>query len=296
MKKTISQIINETKSLILKGNEESLINKYSLKDRDYRGRRFKDNKKELFGFYNILSLTKPNTISEVHERYLKAGIDIIVTNSLKSNRLTLKDYDLEDLTYELNLASAKLARDKVSKYTSITWDKPRFAAGGISNVPDNTNFELAESVYSEQIKALIAGKVDIIFFKNLENEVSLKAGLSAYNKLMTRRKKIGEVIVSVNKQSLDRIILSNKLIKEFDKLNFIGIGYNFDVKDETCIQSTEALTKIYNSIICSFNSDDENYNKADFTEKYKTLIENEKVKIIGFDNNFYPDFCSELIK
>lgn len=295
MKNGLSQILDNGKKLILEGNKFGLINKYSLKERDYRGDRFKDSSKKLLNFCDVLSLSKPEIISEIHERYLKSGVDIIATNSFQSNRLSLKKYSLEDFTYELNLSSAKLARSIVTKYSSITWYKPRFAAGAVSNVVADTDFSLAESIFSEQIKALFAGRVDLIFFNDIDNEVSLKAGLSAYNKLMQRRKKTGDLILVVKNFDLEKTITSSDFIKDYSSLNFVAIGYKYKVDDDKCEQKILSLSENYDSIICSFCAETD-FSKEDFLKKIEKIKLNEKVKIIGLENNFLPDFVMELSK
>ncbi|MBN2664688.1 MAG: homocysteine S-methyltransferase family protein [Bacteroidales bacterium] len=295
MKNGISQILDGGKKLILEGNKFGLLNKYSLKERDFRGDRFKETSENLFEFCDVLSLSKPEIISEIHERYLKSGVDIIATNSLNSNRLSLVKYSLEDFTYELNLSSAKLARNIVTKYSSITWDKPRFAAGALSNVVPETDFNLAESVFSEQIKALYAGRVDLVFFNDIKNEVSLLAGLTAYNKLMHRRKKIGDVILVLSNFDLEKVINTPEFIKDFSSLNFVAVGYRFNVTEKECEQKTLNLSQNFKSIICSFYADTD-FSQQEFLEKIAEIKLNEKVKIIGLENDFMPDFVTELSK
>ncbi len=183
MKKKISEIL-ETSVLVLIGHKDQVLKRYSLKERDYRGQRFVDFDKNLDGFTDILSLTKPSVISEVDERFLKSGADIVVTNTAKANRYFLQEYGLENITYELNLESAKIARDKISKYSHLTRNKPRFFAGSISSMPDDLEFDYVKGVYSEQLKSLLAGKVDVIFLNAMNNEQSLKASLSGLNSIL----------------------------------------------------------------------------------------------------------------
>ncbi|MEA3451190.1 MAG: homocysteine S-methyltransferase family protein, partial [Bacteroidota bacterium] len=152
MKKSIDEIIKD-KTIFLKVVSNNDVRKYGLKERDYQGQRYSDNT-NLMDFYEILSITKPDVVSEVYERFLKAGVDIIVTNTAKANRFHLKKKGLDDITYELNLESTKIARSKVTKYSSIVRDKKRFLGGTMSNLSKEIDFETAEAFYSEQVKAL----------------------------------------------------------------------------------------------------------------------------------------------
>jgi len=295
MKNELSQIIKSEKKLILKGDKNNLLSKYSLKERDYRGERFKDHSINLDGFCEVLSITKPEIISEIYERYLKAGVDIIATNSLLGNRLALAEYSLDEYTYEINLASAKLARDKVTKYTSITWDKPRFAAGSISNIKSEVDFDHAKSIYSEQIKALFAGKIDFLVFNKISDEVSLLASLEAYNDLMIRRKKTGDLILIVKSDELESIIIKEGFAQKYSNLNFVAVGYAVDVHDDNFVEKFETLKTIYPINICSLIDETE----ADEDRKAKEIVEllklMDNIKIIGFEDNFSPDFIKEVV-
>ncbi len=294
MKKNISHIISQDKKLVLKGDKTNIVNKYSLKDRDYRGERFVDNKKDLFGFCEILSLTKPDIISEIHERYLKTGIDIIVTNSSKANRIALSEYGLEENTYELNMASAKIARGKVSKYNSITRDKPRFAAGCISNLSKDNDFDYAESIYSEQIKALFAGKVDFLFFNSFENRLSLKAAFKAYDKLMKRRKKTGDVLLTIKNNYLSKLI-DKDFFNSYENLNLIAVGYNLKTDDDKYLDKIEELKEIYDKLIISFENYEKELNQDAFLKKIEKLKNIEEIKIIGLERRFFPEFVKKFI-
>ena len=204
MKKTISELLQE-QTLILKVVSGGDIIKYSMKERDYQGQRFKD-KQGLNGFFDILTLTKPHIVGEVYERFIKAGVDVVVTNTANSNRFYLQKLGLGDITYELNLSSAKIARDKASKYSSITKGKNRYVGGTISNLSGNDDFDYALSVYSEQVKALLAGKVDFLFLMDINDQLSLDAAMTAINTIMLRRNRDVEVLVALKNISLFKMM------------------------------------------------------------------------------------------
>jgi len=210
MKKSIDEIIKD-KILFLKVVSNGDVAKYGLKERDYQGQLYSD-KKGLMNFFEILSMTKPDVVSEVYERFLKAGVDIIVTNTAKANRYYLNKYGLSDIAYELNLEATKIARSKATKYSSIVRDKKRFLGGTLSNLPDEIDFETAESYYSEQIKALFAGKVDFIFLSEMEDEQSLKAALLLLGTEFLKNENY-KILGFVNN-------FSPEFIKKYHKINF----------------------------------------------------------------------------
>ncbi|MBA7549857.1 Methionine synthase [subsurface metagenome] len=122
----------------------SLIQDYKLTESDYRGDRFKGSGIDLKGNNDLLSLTRPDIIREIHDKYLKAGADLLETNTFNANRISQSDYGLEDFSYEMNLASASIAKESAEKYTSITPEKPRFVVGALG--PTNKTTSLSPDV------------------------------------------------------------------------------------------------------------------------------------------------------
>lgn len=290
MKKNISETL-ENSNLLLIGSKYDIIKKYSLKDRDYRGDRFKDIPHDLLGYNEILSITKPKVISEIDERFLKSGADIIITNTANASRYHLKEYGLEDITYELNLASAKLVRDKISKYSNITRNKPRFTAGCVSNLPDELEFDYLQSVYSEQIKALLAGKVDVILFQKINNEKSLKAGLSALNDILARRNKTQEVIISIDNDEMSEWLYNKDLMDDFKYVVLVAVG-QFPFDENVYSQLSEKCPyKVFT--LTNFSPDDEQEKAISFIEKYK---DNKAFNIVGFNASINPATVDKLIE
>ncbi len=117
--------------LVLDGAMGTMIQSYKLKEEDFRGKRFSDHPCSLQGNNDLLSLTRPDIIESIHRAYLEAGADIIETNTLNSNSVSMSDYQLEDLAFEMNLASAQLARQTADEYTAQDPTRPRFVAGAI---------------------------------------------------------------------------------------------------------------------------------------------------------------------
>lgn len=179
--------------LVLDGAMGTMIQRYKLSEADYRGARFADFAHNLKGNNDLLVITQPDIISKIHEEYLEAGADILETNTFNANRISMADYHMEDLAYEMNLAGARLARLAADKYTAMNPEKPRFVAGSMgptnktaSLSPDVNNpgyrgvtFDELVEIYTEQAKALIEGGVDLLMLETVFDTLNCKAGLFA---------------------------------------------------------------------------------------------------------------------
>lgn len=188
--------------LILDGAMGTMIQKHKLSENDYRGERFKDWQGDLKGNNDLLSLTQPHIIEGIHSQYLEAGADIIETNTFNGNRISMADYRMEDLVYELNLTSCRLAKKAAEAYTKKTPDKPRFVAGAIgpttrtaSISPDVNNpafraisFDQLVDAYTEQLRGLVDGGADIILIETIFDTLNAKAAIYAFE---TYSQKIG---------------------------------------------------------------------------------------------------------
>lgn len=175
--------------LILDGAMGTMIQRYKLDEAGYRGARFKDFSHDLKGNNDLLVLTQPKIISEIHNAYLEAGADIVETNTFNAQAISQSDYGLEDIAYEMNVAAAKLAREAADAWTRKTPDKPRFVAGAIgptnrtaSISPDvnnpgfrNVSFDALVAAYSTQTRGLIDGGVDIILIETVFDTLNAKA-------------------------------------------------------------------------------------------------------------------------
>ena len=129
--KTIQDCLKE-RILIIDGAMGTMIQRYKLGEKDYRGERFKDWHKDVKGNNDLLSITQPQIVEEIHKQYLEAGADIIETNTFSSTSIAMADYDMQSLAYELNVAAAKCARNAVDKFLSDSKDRePKFVAGAI---------------------------------------------------------------------------------------------------------------------------------------------------------------------
>ena len=188
--KTLEQALAE-RILILDGAMGTMIQTYKLDEAEYRGERFADWPSDLKGNNDLLSLTQPQIIRDIHEAYLEAGDDIIETNTFNANSVSMADYGMEALAHELNLESARLARAAADKYA--TPEKPRFVAGVLgptnrtaSISPDvnnpgyrNIHFDDLRECYTEALRGLVEGGVDIILVETIFDTLNAKAALFA---------------------------------------------------------------------------------------------------------------------
>jgi 5-methyltetrahydrofolate--homocysteine methyltransferase len=182
--------------LILDGAMGTMIQRYNLNEADYRGERFKDFHKDLKGNNDLLSITQPHIIAEIHRLYLEAGADMIETNTFSGTWIAMADYEMEHLAYELNYESAKVAKQEVDKMNKLTPDKPRFVAGALG--PTNRTASLSPDVndpgfraitfdqlvdaYYTQTKGLIEGGADILLVETIFDTLNAKAALFAIEK------------------------------------------------------------------------------------------------------------------
>ena len=189
--KTVLKSLLSQRILVLDGAMGTMIQRHKLQEADYRGERFKDWHTLVQGNNDLLTLTQPHIISDIHRSFLEVGADIIETNTFNSNRISMADYEMENLAYEINFASAQLAKNITNEFS--TADKPRFVAGVIgptsrtcSLSPDvndpgfrNVTFDELVEVYSESTRGLIEGGSDLILIETIFDTLNAKAAIFA---------------------------------------------------------------------------------------------------------------------
>jgi 5-methyltetrahydrofolate--homocysteine methyltransferase len=182
--------------LVIDGAMGTMIQRHQLTEADYRGDRFKDWPSDVKGNNDLLSITQPAIIEGIHKQYLEAGADIIETNTFSSTTIAQGDYNMQALAYELNLASAQVARKAADEYTALDPAKPRFVAGAIGPLnktlslsPDVNNpgyravtFDEVVTAYYEQIKGLVDGGVDLLLVETIFDTLNAKAAIFAIKK------------------------------------------------------------------------------------------------------------------
>lgn len=198
---TIQDILQK-RILVLDGAMGTMIQRYNLTDKDYRGVQFRDFPHEVKGNNDMLSMTRPDVILDIHRQYLEAGADIIETNTFSGTSVAMADYHMEEYVYAMNLAGAKVARQAADEFTAKTPDKPRFVAGSIgpttklsSLSPDVNNpgfraitFDELVVAFTEQANALIDGGVDMLLIETVTDTLNCKAAIFACNNAIEERK------------------------------------------------------------------------------------------------------------
>jgi 5-methyltetrahydrofolate--homocysteine methyltransferase len=193
--KTIQDCLKE-RILIIDGAMGTMIQRYKLNEADYRGERFKAWQSDVKGNNDLLSITRPEMIEAIHEQYLEAGADIIETNTFNAQRVSLADYNMQELAYEINLSAARIAKTAATQYTEKDPSKPRFVAGAIGPMnktlslsPDVNNpgyravsFDDVASAYYEQVSALVEGGVDVLLIETIFDTLNAKAAIYAIKK------------------------------------------------------------------------------------------------------------------
>jgi 5-methyltetrahydrofolate--homocysteine methyltransferase len=212
---------------ILDGAMGTMIQRYKLGEADFRGARFADHPKDLKGNNDLLVLTRPDVILEIHEQYLAAGADIIETNTFGTTSVAQEDYGLAEHAYEMNVAAARLARQACDKYS--TPDKPRFAAGALGPTPRtasispdvndpgarNIDFDTLRQAYYEQAKGLLEGGVDLFLVETIFDTLNAKAAIFALDELMEDTGERLPVIISGTVTDASGRILSGQTVTAF---------------------------------------------------------------------------------
>ncbi|WP_116381701.1 homocysteine S-methyltransferase family protein [Cupriavidus taiwanensis] len=213
--------------LILDGAMGTMIQRYKLSEADYRGTRFAEHKVDVKGNNELLLLTRPQVISEIHEQYLAAGADLIETNTFGATRVAQEDYKMAELAYEMNVEAARLARAACDKYS--TPDKPRFVAGAFGPTPKtasispdvndpgarNVTFEELRESYYEQGKALLEGGADVFLVETIFDTLNAKAALFAIDQLFEDTGARVPVMISGTVTDASGRILSGQTVEAF---------------------------------------------------------------------------------
>jgi 5-methyltetrahydrofolate--homocysteine methyltransferase len=195
--------ILKSRIMIIDGAMGTMIQRHKLEELDYRGDRFKDWHKDVKGNNDLLSITQPEIITGIHKQYLEAGADIIETNTFSSTIIAQADYDMQSLAYELNVESANCARKAADEFTALDPNKPRFVAGAIGPLnktlslsPDVNNpgfravtFDEVVDAYTEQIRGLVDGGVDILLVETIFDTLNAKAAIYAIKEFFRKSKK-----------------------------------------------------------------------------------------------------------
>ena len=212
---------------ILDGAMGTMIQRFKLTEAQYRGERFKDFPRDVKGNNELLSLTRPDVIRDIHEGYLAAGADLVETNTFGATRIAQEDYKMAELAREMNLESAKLARAACDKFS--TPDKPRFVAGALGPTPKtasispdvndpgarNVNFEELRASYYEQVEALVEGGSDVLLVETIFDTLNAKAALFAIDEYFEASGERLPLIISGTVTDASGRILSGQTVTAF---------------------------------------------------------------------------------
>ncbi|WP_412983831.1 homocysteine S-methyltransferase family protein [Pontimicrobium sp. IMCC45349] len=230
--------------LVLDGAMGTMLQQYNFSEEDFRGQRFKDYKIPLKGNNDLLSLTQPEAITEVHRKYFEAGADIVETNTFSGTTIAMADYQMEDLVYELNFESAKIAKKVAQEFTNKNPEKPRFVAGSIgptnrtaSLSPDVNRpefraitFEELRVAYKQQVESLIDGGVDILLVETIFDTLNAKAALFAIEEVKEERNVDIPIMVSGTITDASGRTLSGQTVEAFltsiSHIPLLSVGFN----------------------------------------------------------------------
>ncbi|MDH6458419.1 5-methyltetrahydrofolate--homocysteine methyltransferase [Fusobacterium sp. PH5-7] len=289
-------MINELKKrvLVLDGATGTAIQKYNLTDEDFQGKK---------GCNEILNITRPDVIKEIHTKYIEAGADIIETNSFNCNRISLKDYEIEDMSYTLSKKGAELARETADNFYK-TSGKKIYVAGSIGptskslslpmgDVPyeREINFDQMKKIYSEQIEGVIDGGVDCLLIETIFDGLSAKAALVAAEELFEKKNIQLPIMISATVNRQGKIFSGQSiesLITALDRPSIISFGLNcsFGAKDLIpMIKRIASFTDKYISLYPNAglpNEEGEYEETPGITAGYlKELVDEKKVNILG---------------
>jgi 5-methyltetrahydrofolate--homocysteine methyltransferase len=219
--------ILRSRIMILDGAMGTMVQRFKLSEAQFRGDRFKDFHKDIKGNNELLSLTRPDIVQDIHEGYLTAGADMVETNTFGATTVAQADYDMQDLAKEMNLASARIARAACDKFS--TADKPRFVLGALGPTPKtasispdvndpgarNVSFEELRAAYYEQVEALVEGGSDALLLETIFDTLNAKAALFAIDEYFEASGHLLPIIISGTVTDASGRILSGQTVTAF---------------------------------------------------------------------------------
>ncbi len=255
----IKDILNE-RILVLDGAMGTMLQRYKFEEEDFRGERFKDWPSDLKGNNDLLSLTQPQAIADVHRAYLDAGADIIETNTFSGTTIAMADYGMEALVYELNYESARIAKQVAQEYTEKDPSKPRFVAGSMgptnktaSMSPDvndpgyrAVSFDELRKAYKQQVEALLDGGADLLLVETIFDTLNAKAALFAIEEVKDERNIEVPVMVSGTITDASGRTLSGQTAEAFlisiSHIPILSVGFNCALGAKQLVPHLEVIS------------------------------------------------------
>ena len=256
--KNIKEILQQ-RILILDGAMGTMLQRYKFTEEDFRGERFKNWEHPLQGNNDLLSLTQPEAIAEVHRKYFAAGADIVETNTFSGTTIAMADYYMEDLVYELNYESARIAKIVADEFTAKEPHKPRFVAGSIgptnktaSMSPDvndpgfrAVSFDELRIAYKQQVEALLDGGADILLVETIFDTLNAKAALFAIEEVKEERNIVVPIMVSGTITDASGRTLSGQTAEAFlisiSHIPILSVGFNCALGANQLVPHLEVL-------------------------------------------------------
>lgn len=257
--KDIREVLQE-RILILDGAMGTMLQRYKFTEEDFRGERFKDWEHPLQGNNDLLSLTQPEAIAEVHRKYLEAGADILETNTFSGTTIAMADYHMEDLVYELNYESARIAKEVANEFTKKDPNRPRFVAGSIgptnktaSMSPDvndpgfrAVSFDELRRAYKQQVEALLDGGADLLLVETIFDTLNAKAALFAIEEVKEERNIDPPIMVSGTITDASGRTLSGQTAEAFlisiSHIPILSVGFNCALGANQLVPHLEVLS------------------------------------------------------
>lgn len=287
--------------MVLDGAMATMIQKHDLTESDYRSNEFKNWDKPLIGMYDILNLTKPQIVSNIHRSYLESGADIITSNTFNSNIYSLAEYGLQEQVYKINLRGAQIARTAADRFS--TYNKPIFVAGSIGpgtksigKIDQNSDdyeaiFKEMKYNYYKQAKALIDGGVDIIMLETFYDMENAKAAIYAISKIRKDYNYDFAVMVSatiIKIGSNDNFVEIKEFFTSLENCDILNIGLNCSYGSNDIKYFIEDLATNYHFNISAHPNAGLPNKQGDYSEtpevmalNIKELVDNNLVNIIG---------------
>jgi 5-methyltetrahydrofolate--homocysteine methyltransferase len=311
----------EKRVLVLDGAMGTMIQRFNLTEKDFRGERLANHSHDLKGNNDILSLTRPDIISGIHEEYLEAGADIIETNTFNANSISQADYFCESLVYEMNFESARIATLASEKFTNLTPEKPRFVAGAFgptnktaSMSPDvndpgyrAVSFDDLVAVYYEQARGLFDGGVDLFLVETVFDTLNGKAALFALNKLLKEKNTRLPVSISATITDASGRTLSGQTIEAFlhsvSHIDLLSIGINCALGAKEMRPYIEELSKKSSFFVSAYPNAGLPNQFGGYDETPQQMghhihdfVEHQFVNIVGGCCGTTPDHIREFVR